>query len=72
MKLKIKKVKAREILDSRGNPTVEADCLLADGSFGRRAQGMADEGVCRKVLCLFQSKAVPAIASVRRSIYGRI
>lgn len=26
---------AREILDSRGNPTVEADCVLEDGSFGR-------------------------------------
>lgn len=28
-------VKAREILDSRGNPTVEVDVLLEDGSFGR-------------------------------------
>ncbi|MEE2844121.1 MAG: phosphopyruvate hydratase [Planctomycetota bacterium] len=27
----------RQILDSRGNPTVEADVLLADGSFGRAA-----------------------------------
>jgi enolase len=33
----IKKVFAREILDSRGNPTVEAEVLLADGSFGRAA-----------------------------------
>lgn len=31
----IKKILAREILDSRGNPTVEADLWLADGSFGR-------------------------------------
>lgn len=30
-------VRAREILDSRGNPTVEADVLLEDGSFGRAA-----------------------------------
>jgi enolase len=30
-------VRAREILDSRGNPTVEVDCLLNDGSFGRAA-----------------------------------
>jgi enolase len=30
-------VRAREILDSRGNPTVEVDCLLEDGSFGRAA-----------------------------------
>ncbi len=33
----IKKVVAREILDSRGNPTVEAEITLADGSFGRSA-----------------------------------
>src|SRR5580658_5059287 len=26
---------AREILDSRGNPTVEVDVLLEDGAFGR-------------------------------------
>ena len=28
---------ARQILDSRGNPTIEVDCTLADGSFGRAA-----------------------------------
>jgi enolase len=33
----ITQVRAREILDSRGNPTVEAEVLLADGSFGRAA-----------------------------------
>ena len=31
----ITKVHGREILDSRGNPTVEADVYLSDGSFGR-------------------------------------
>ena len=30
-------INAREILDSRGNPTVEVDVLLDDGSFGRAA-----------------------------------
>lgn len=30
-------VKAREILDSRGNPTVEAEVLLESGAFGRAA-----------------------------------
>jgi enolase len=30
-------IRAREILDSRGNPTVEADVLLGDGSLGRAA-----------------------------------
>ena len=30
-------IHAREVLDSRGNPTVEVDILLEDGSFGRAA-----------------------------------
>ncbi|HXJ59123.1 MAG TPA: phosphopyruvate hydratase [Verrucomicrobiae bacterium] len=30
-------IQAREVLDSRGNPTVEVDVLLADGSMGRAA-----------------------------------
>lgn len=33
----IEDILAREILDSRGNPTVEVDVLLEDGSFGRAA-----------------------------------
>ncbi len=32
---KITQVLGREILDSRGNPTVEVDCFLEDGSYGR-------------------------------------
>src|SRR5579884_3755476 len=35
--MEIIKVAGREILDSRGNPTVEADVYLADGSMGRAA-----------------------------------
>jgi enolase len=35
--MEIVKVVGREILDSRGNPTVEADVHLADGSIGRAA-----------------------------------
>src|SRR6201996_1329117 len=35
--MEIVKVVGREILDSRGNPTVEADVLLADGTIGRAA-----------------------------------
>ena len=34
---KIKKIKAREIIDSRGNPTVECDIYLSDEIFGRAA-----------------------------------
>ncbi|MCJ2064561.1 phosphopyruvate hydratase [Methylobacterium sp. J-088] len=33
----ITNISAREILDSRGNPTVEVDVILEDGSFGRAA-----------------------------------
>jgi len=34
---KIKSVQARQIIDSRGNPTIEVDVLLASGAFGRAA-----------------------------------
>ncbi|MBI3315829.1 MAG: phosphopyruvate hydratase, partial [Candidatus Omnitrophica bacterium] len=37
VKITVKNIQAREILDSRGNPTVEVDCLLSDGAFGRAA-----------------------------------
>ena len=33
----ITELQAREILDSRGNPTVEVDVFLEDGAFGRAA-----------------------------------
>ena len=35
--VEIERLHARELLDSRGNPTVEVDCVLVDGSFGRAA-----------------------------------
>ncbi len=35
--IKIKKIFAREILDSRGTPTIECDIVLDDNSFGRAA-----------------------------------
>jgi enolase len=37
MSTKIAKVKARQVLDSRGNPTVEADVILKSGVLGRGA-----------------------------------
>jgi enolase len=33
--MKIENIKAREVLDSRGNPTVEVDCILENGMRGR-------------------------------------
>ena len=35
--VKIQEVRGREILDSRGNPTVEVDVVLTDGTLGRAA-----------------------------------
>ena len=37
MATRIRNLKAREILDSRGQPTVEVDVLIADGSCARAA-----------------------------------
>ena len=37
MKSNIKKITAREIIDSRGNPTLEAEVFLESGSMGRAA-----------------------------------
>ena len=34
---KIQHIHARQIIDSRGTPTLEVDCILSDGSFGRAA-----------------------------------
>ena len=34
---KIKKIHGRMIIDSRGNPTIEADVTLEDGALGRAA-----------------------------------
>ena len=35
--MKIEKIIGREVLDSRGNPTVEVDVYLESGAFGRAA-----------------------------------
>ena len=35
--MRIEDVFAREIIDSRGNPTVEVDVILEDGTMGRAA-----------------------------------
>ncbi len=37
MNTEIELIDAREILDSRGNPTIEVDVVLADGSAGTAA-----------------------------------
>ena len=41
--LEIEKVIGREIMDSRGNPTVEAEVYLVDGTIGRGAAPRSEE-----------------------------
>ena len=43
-------IHAREILDSRGNPTVEVDVLLEDGSFGRTRRSNCATATRRAIL----------------------
>jgi enolase len=72
----IKDVKGREILDSRGNPTVEADVLLEDGSLGRAAVPSGASTGTREAVELrdgdatrFQGKGVTrAVANVNGEI----
>ncbi len=42
MYTKIESIKGRQILDSRGNPTIEVDVQLLDGSLGRAAVPSGD------------------------------
>ena len=41
----IKSIKAREVLDSRGNPTVEVDLTTEDGMFGAMVPSGASTGI---------------------------
>ncbi len=50
-------VKAREILDSRGNPTVEADVIVACGAVGRAAVPSGASTGTREALELRDKKA---------------
>ncbi len=61
-------IRAREILDSRGNPTVEADVVTADGAIGRAAAPSGASTGSREALELRDGdKAViSARASCRR------
>ncbi len=76
----IKSVKAREILDSRGNPTVEVEVTLADGAMGRAAvPSGASTGKHEAVelrdgdAARFQGKGVlKAVANVNETIAAAI
>jgi enolase len=77
---KIVEVFAREIFDSRGNPTVEVDCLLESGAFGRAAVPSGASTGSREALELrdgdkkrFQGKGVlEAVNNVNHQIAGEV
>ncbi len=70
-------ISAREILDSRGNPTVEVEVVLEDGSFGRAAvPSGASTGAHEAVELRDGDKSryggkgvLKAVASVNKDIY---
>ncbi len=76
----IKDIKAREIIDSRGNPTVEADVTLASGVMGRAAVPSGASTGTREAVELrdgdkkrFQGKGVrTAVANVNGEIRDAI
>ena len=61
----IEDVHGREILDSRGNPTVEVEVILADGSVGRAAvpSGRQRERLRRWSLGMAMGPAITARVS---------
>ena len=66
---KIANIVARQILDSRGNPTVEADVILASGAFGRAAvPSGASTGVHEALELRDGDKAVYGGKSVHQAV----
>jgi enolase len=64
-------VRAREVLDSRGNPTVEADVVLADGAFGTACAPSGASTGTREALELRDQDARRYVGKgVRRAIDG--
>ena len=59
-------IRAREILDSRGNPTVEADVITADGAIGRAVAPSGASTGSREALEL---RGTLAIANARAAYH---
>ena len=74
MKFDISNVKARGILDSRGNPTIEVDIILNDGSIGRAAvpsgasTGMFEAIELRDHQSLFHGKGVTKAIKIIKDV----
>ena len=77
---KIAKVRGREVLDSRGNPTIEADVVLDDGVLGRAAVPSGASTGSREAVELRDGDAgrylgkgvLKAVASVTEAIAPRL
>ena len=77
---KIKNIKARQIIDSRGNPTVECDMQLEDNSFGRAAvPSGASTGIHEALELRDQDSArykgkgvLKAIENINKTIFNNI
>ena len=50
----IEDIHAREVLDSRGNPTVEVEVALSDGSLGRTT---VPSGASTGVICIIKNSS---------------
>lgn len=67
--LKINEVKAREIVDSRGNPTVEAEVVLNCGVSGRAAAPSgASTGIYEAHELRMVTKAVMAVMALKMQL----
>jgi enolase len=64
----IEAIAAREILDSRGNPTVEVDCVLEHGGFGRAAVPSGASTGSREALELRDGEERYGGKGVRRAV----
>jgi enolase len=76
---RIKNIHAREILDSRGNPTIEVEVTTHDNFFGRAAipsgasTGIYEAVEIRDNNCRFHGKGVQkAVDSVKKKIYPKL
>lgn len=65
--MKIEKIIGREVLDSRGNPTVEVDVYLESGAFGRAAvPSGASTGVTRLLSFVTATRAATWAKAYRK------
>ncbi|MCL4146366.1 UNVERIFIED_CONTAM: hypothetical protein GTU68_047663 [Idotea baltica] len=65
----IENIKAREIIDSRGNPTVEADVTLKSGAFGRAA---VPSGASTGALEALEMRVKKAVENVNTHIKSKL